>query len=173
MELPLRVALAGSHITLTSQYPTTRIPFQHGTPQSTMDVMGRVSEYNQHPPYSLYTTILISPLLRCMTRHDIAGLIHRNIKVNSYQTQKLKNQILESVLNAQDHSLLQTRKTLEIQCQVKRNSSRDLQSHTRDGTCNRAIRSALGVLLLSYIHSLQIPLYHYSSTSQMPLQINR
>ena len=28
-------------------YPNTRIPVQHGTPQSTMDPMGRVPKHNQ------------------------------------------------------------------------------------------------------------------------------
>ena len=32
-----------AHITPISQYPTTRIPFQHGTPQPTIDLMGRVT----------------------------------------------------------------------------------------------------------------------------------
>ncbi|MEP3682278.1 MAG: hypothetical protein ABJM98_05920, partial [Ekhidna sp.] len=68
-----------AHITPISQYPTAGIPFQHGTPQSTMDIICRVSEYNQHPPYSLYTTILISPLLLSMINIPLSS-VHENVR---------------------------------------------------------------------------------------------
>ena len=45
-------------------------------------------------------------------------------------------------------------------------------THTRDGPCNRAIWSALGVLLFWCVHSLQTRLYRYGVTSQMSLQKN-
>ena len=87
-------------------------------------------EDNQHPPSLLYTTnpLNIPPSL-CMTRHDIAGLIHRHIVMNIYQTQnsnKLKTKI--PVLNSISPSslkpsnnivMLQTSTTLENTSQVK------------------------------------------------------
>ena len=97
-----------------------------------MDLMSRVLEYNQHSPCSLYTTILMSLLLRCMARNDIAGLIDRNILVTSCQTQKLKNpirnrknQILELTLEySYPQPLCCKHKHFEIQCQTKRHFSR-------------------------------------------------
>ena len=49
MELHPTSGIGGVHITPISQYPITRIPFQHGTPQSTMHLilMERVLEYNE------------------------------------------------------------------------------------------------------------------------------
>ena len=98
MELYLTSGIDGVHTSPISQYPATRIPFQHGTPQFAMDLMDRVLEYNERPPCSLYSTILMSHPLRCMTRHEAEGLIDRNIIITSYQTQKLKSQIFESTL---------------------------------------------------------------------------
>ena len=90
-----------------------------------MDHNRHVHEDNQLPPSSLYTmnTLNIPPAL-CMTRHDIAGLIHRHIVMNLYQTQnsnKLETKIpvLNSTsppsLKPSNNSLmLQTSTTLEI-----------------------------------------------------------
>ena len=92
-----------------------------------MDHNRHVHEGNQHPPFSLCTTNTLNiPPTLCMTRHDIAVLIHRDIVMNLYQTQnpnKLKTRIpvLNSVsppsLKPSNNSfMLQTSTTLENQC---------------------------------------------------------
>ena len=72
-----------------------------------MDHNRHVHEDNQHPPSSLYTTNTLNiPPALCMTRHDIAGLIHRHIVMKLlYQTQnsnKLETKI--PVLNSTSKS---------------------------------------------------------------------
>ena len=102
----------------------------YGTLLYKMDHNRHVHEDNQHPPSSLYTTSTLNiPPALGMTNHGIAGLIHRHIVMNSYQTQKpnkLKTKIpvLNSIsppsLKPSNNSLmLQTSTTLENHCQVK------------------------------------------------------
>ena len=57
MELQLTSGIDrwGTHYPDIPIYPTTRIPFQHGPPQSPMDLMARVLEYNQQ--ILLYTSV--------------------------------------------------------------------------------------------------------------------
>ena len=114
---------------LTPYIYTNPLP-TYGIPWHKMDHNRHVHEDNQHPPSTLCTTNTLDiPPALCMTRHDIAGLIHRHIVMNLYQTQnsnKLKttipvlNSISPPSLKPSNNSImLQTSTTLENHCQVK------------------------------------------------------
>ena len=121
---------SGKHPAKQSPY----ILYMNPSPSYVWNSLGNnrrhLHEDNQHPSSSLYTTNTLDiPPALCMTKHDIAGLIHRHIVMNSYQTlnpDKLKTKI--PVLNpinppnlkpSNNSLMLQTSTTLRNHCQVK------------------------------------------------------